>query len=190
LAEPAGVSDADDGAVLIVGPSWVGDMVMAQALFRRLREQQPQAPIDVLAPGWSLPLIARMPEVRSGVALPFGHGEFGLGARRALGRSLRGRYARAIVLPNSWKSALVPFFAGIPRRTGYRGEWRYGLLNEARRLDRKRLPTTVARFVALADRGTRAAHRRSRSRACTATGPAACAWPRGWVWIWCARPMR
>ena len=138
--------------ILVVGPAWVGDMVMAQALFLRLRERHPQAAIDVVAPGWSLPLIARMPEVRDGIELPLGHGDFGFGVRRALGRSLRDRhYARAIVLPGSWKSALVPFFAGIPRRTGYRREFRYGLLNDLRPLDRQQLPTTVAQFLALAE---------------------------------------
>lgn len=142
------------GDLLVVGPAWVGDMVMAQSLFIRLRERHPDAAIDVLAPGWSLPIIARMPEVRAGIELPFAHGEFGFGARRRLGQSLRGRgYAQAIVLPNSWKSALVPFFAGIPRRTGYARELRYGLLNDLRRLDKAQLKTTPQRFVALAEDG-------------------------------------
>ena len=139
-------------AILVVGPSWVGDMVMAQSLFLRLEERRPNAPIDVLAPGWSLPLIARMPQVRKGIEMPLGHGAFGFGARRRLGQSLRAqRYAQAIVLPGSWKSALVPFFAGIPRRTGFRGEMRYGLLNDIRPLDPQVLKTTVQRFVALAE---------------------------------------
>ncbi|MBL6749722.1 MAG: lipopolysaccharide heptosyltransferase II [Nevskia sp.] len=126
-------------------------MVMAQALFMRLRERRPQAAIDVLAPGWSLPILQRMPEVRTGIELPLGHGEFGFSVRRRIGRALRGRrYAQAIVLPGSWKSALVPFFAGIPRRTGYRREFRYGLLNDLRKLDRSVLPTTVQQFLALA----------------------------------------
>jgi heptosyltransferase-2 len=140
------------GDILVVGPAWVGDMVMAQALFMRLRELHPQAAIDVLAPGWSLPILERMPQVRSGIELPLGHGQFGFGLRRRLGRSLRGRaYAQAIVLPGSWKSALVPFFARIPRRTGYRREFRYGLLNDLRPLDRNVLGTTVQQFLALAE---------------------------------------
>lgn len=138
--------------VLVVGPAWVGDMVMAQSLFLRLRERHPQSAIDVIAPGWSLPIIGRMPEVREAIELPLGHGQFGFGVRRNLGRSLRARrYAQAIVLPGSWKSALVPFFAGIPRRTGFRRELRYGLLNDLRPLDRKLLPTTVQQFMALAE---------------------------------------
>jgi heptosyltransferase-2 len=140
--------------ILVVGPAWVGDMVMAQALFMRLRQQHPEAAIDVLAPGWSLPILARMPEVRAGIELPLGHGEFGLAVRRRIGTELRARgYAWAIVLPNSWKSALVPWFARIPRRTGYRREMRQGLLNDLRILDKNLLPTTVQQFLALAEAG-------------------------------------
>ncbi|WP_367154461.1 lipopolysaccharide heptosyltransferase II [Methylomonas sp. HYX-M1] len=134
---------------LIVGPSWVGDMVMAQSLFITLKQHYPACTIDVLAPGWSLPLLQRMPEVRRGIAMPVGHGRFGLAERWRLGRALRGQYGRALVLPNSWKSALLPFFAEIDRRTGFFGEWRYGLLNDVRRLDRQHLPQTVQRFVTL-----------------------------------------
>jgi heptosyltransferase-2 len=137
-------------SVLVVGPSWVGDMVMAQALYRTLRERAPHATIDVVAPPWSLPVLARMPEVRRGIELAVGHGELALGRRYALGSRLRGEgYTRAIVLPRSAKAALVPWFARVPRRTGFRGEWRYGLLNDVRDLDKTRLDQTVKRFVAL-----------------------------------------
>lgn len=136
---------------LIVGPSWVGDMVMAQSLFMRLKALHPEAVIDVLAPAWSEPLLERMPQVKRSIVMPLGHGQFGLAHRLALGRSLRDQYDCAIVLPNSWKSALVPAWAGIPRRSGYRGEFRYGLLNDLRSLNKKRLPMTVQRYVALAE---------------------------------------
>ncbi len=136
--------------VLVVGPSWVGDMVMAQSLFRWLKQRAPDRPIDVLAPGWSLPIVARMPEVRAGVEMPLGHGAVGIGVRRSLGVSLRDRgYGRAIVLPRSLKAALVPWFARIPRRTGYRGEFRYGLINDMRAFDKSVLDQTVKRFVML-----------------------------------------
>ncbi len=136
--------------LLVVGPSWVGDMVMAQSLFRILKQRHPGAEIDVLAPAWSEPLLARMPEVRAALTLPTRHGQLGLRPRYRLGRELRQReYGRAIVLPNSFKSALVPFWARIPRRTGYLGEMRWGLLNDVRRLDTARLPMTVQRFIAL-----------------------------------------
>lgn len=136
--------------ILVVGPSWVGDMVMAQSLFMTLRREQPDATLDVLAPAWSLPILERMPEVTNGIAMPVGHGQLGLRARWQLGRQLATHgYAQAIVLPGSLKSALVPWFAGIAKRTGFRGEMRYGLINDMRALDRGRLPMTVQRFVAL-----------------------------------------
>ena len=135
---------------LIVGPAWVGDMVMAQSLFIALRQQHPECLIDVLAPGWSLPLLARMPEVNRAIEIPLRHGEFGLMPRWHLGRTLCAeRYDRAIVLPRSFKAALIPFFAGTRVRTGYRGEMRYGLLNDIRALDKQLLTQTVQRYVAL-----------------------------------------
>ncbi len=136
---------------LIVGPSWVGDMVMAQPLFIAIKQQHPDAIIDVLAPAWSLPIIERMPEVRRGIDMPLGHGKLGLKARYQLGKSLREEgYTHSIALPNSFKSALVPFWAGIKHRIGWRGEMRYGLLNDIRKLDKSRYPLMVERFVALA----------------------------------------
>jgi len=135
--------------LLVVGPSWVGDMVMAQSLYKLLKAKDGSISIDVLAPAWSLPLLERMPEIERGIELPFGHGELGLAGRRRLGHSLRGQYDRAIVLPRSLKSALVPWFASIRKRTGFRGEWRYGLINDMRAFDPKRLDQTVRRFIAL-----------------------------------------
>lgn len=136
--------------ILVVGPSWVGDMVMAQSLFKVLHTHNPDGLIDVLAPAWSRPLLERMPEVQAAVDMPFAHGQFDLAGRWRFGRSLRGSYDQAILLPNSWKSALIPFAARIPLRTGWLGEARYGLLNDARRLDKARYRMTVQRFVALA----------------------------------------
>lgn len=124
-------------------------MVMAQALFKVLKSRDPGRPIDVLAPGWSLPVVARMPEIREGIAAETGHGELGLAKRRRIGKSLRGSYDHAVVLPRSFKAALVPWFAGIPRRTGFRGESRFGLINDMRPFDRSVLDQTVKRFVAL-----------------------------------------
>ncbi len=146
---PATLSDSPS-AILVVGPSWVGDMVMAQTLFSELRRQYPDCAIDVLAPAWCRPLLSRMPEVREALSLPFDHGDLKLGERHALGKSLRGKYQQSYVLPNSLKSALVPWAAKIPRRIGWRGEMRYGLLNDVRKLDKDRYPLMVQRFVALA----------------------------------------
>lgn len=135
--------------ILVVGPAWVGDMVMAQSLFIALKRRDPDCEIDVLGPAWSTPLITRMPEVRSALVLEVGHGETGMRRRWRLGRRLKGHYDRAIVLPRSMKSALVPFFARIPKRVGFTGEQRYGVLTERRRLDKAVLDQTVKRFVSL-----------------------------------------
>jgi len=135
--------------ILVVAPSWIGDTLLAQPLLMRLAERG--AVIDVLAPGWSAPLFARMAEVNKVISSPFGHGDFAFFARRALGKSLAVEgYDEAVVLPNSWKSALVPFFAGIPLRTGYQGESRYGLLNKRHLLDKAALPQLAERYAALA----------------------------------------
>ena len=134
---------------LVIGPSWIGDMVMAQSLFITLQQRYPGCEIDVVSPEWSLPVLQRMPQVRQGIGLAASHGQFSLATRYRLGRSLRKEgYTHAIVLPRSWKSALVPFFAGVPVRTGYRGEMRYGLLNDIRQLDKGLLTRTVQRYVA------------------------------------------
>ena len=144
------------GKLLVVGPAWVGDMVMAQSLYRDLAARRSGVEIHVIAPGWSLPLVGRMPEVARAIEIDVAHGELGFAKRRALGLCLRAeRYDEAIVLPRSLKAALVPYVARIPVRTGFRGEWRYGLINDMRTLERDRLDGTVLRYVALgsADRG-------------------------------------
>jgi len=142
--------------ILVVAPSWVGDTVMAQPMFRLLHQRHANLVLDVLAPPFTLPLLTRMPEVRRGIVARFGHGELKFHERRRLARELQSEhYDQAIVLPNSLKSALIPLLARIPLRTGFRGEMRYGLLNDIRRLDESALPKMVQRFAALAlDRGT------------------------------------
>lgn len=138
--------------ILIIAPSWVGDAVMAQPLLRRLRERHPNAVIDAFAPAWVAPVLERMPEIRRVVINPLAHGEFSLKLRWKLGRALRqDHYDHAIILPNSLKSALIPFFAGIALRTGFKGEMRFGLLNDMRHLDKQALPLMVERFAALAE---------------------------------------
>ncbi|MEX0449077.1 lipopolysaccharide heptosyltransferase II [Spiribacter sp. 221] len=149
MVSPAADS-SDSDAVLVVGPGWVGDMVMAQSLFKALRQEKPARAIDVITPPWGQALLERMPEVRNPIPLAVPHGEPGLGRRWKLGRALRVKdYTQAIILPRSAKAALIPWIAGIPRRTGYLGEYRYGLLNDIRPLDRQSHYRTVDRFVAL-----------------------------------------
>jgi heptosyltransferase II len=138
--------------ILVVGPSWVGDMVMAQPLVARLQANSPGAAVDVFAPAWVLPIVRRMPGVAAAIDSPFAHGELALGRRWRTARSLRSRgYRQAVVLPNSLKSALVPWFAGIPRRTGFLGEQRRGLLNDVRSFDPAAVPRLVDRFLLLGD---------------------------------------
>ncbi|OUR65477.1 lipopolysaccharide heptosyltransferase II [Methylophaga sp. 42_25_T18] len=137
--------------ILIIGPSWIGDMVMAQSLFKALKADKPNVLIDVLALAWTKPLLDRMPEVNQAIVMPVSHGVFAWGIRKKIGRELQQQhYDQAIVLPNSWKSALIPWFAKIPVRTGWRGEMRYGLLNDTRTLDKLALPMMVQRYVSLA----------------------------------------
>jgi heptosyltransferase II len=91
-----------------------------------------------------------MPEVDAAIALPFKHGQLALGERFRFGKQIREHgYNQAILLTNSMKSAVLPFAARIPRRTGFLGESRIGLLNDIRPLDKQKLPRTVDRFVSL-----------------------------------------
>lgn len=137
-------------SILVVGPAWVGDMLMAQSLFQVLKREREGVPIDVLAPAWSAGLLEHMGEVRQIFTHAITHGQWGWRERYRLGRQLGDHsYQQAIVLPNSWKSALIPFWARIPQRTGYVGELRYGLLNDLRRLNKHTLPRTVDQFAAL-----------------------------------------
>lgn len=136
--------------ILILGPAWVGDMVLAQSLFKTLKNQHPNCIIDVAAPAWTLPLLERMPEVSGKIALPFKHGELAFWQRIAFGKTLkRAGYTQSIILTNSLKSVLMPWAAGIKKRTGFLGEMRYGLINDIRPLDKTILKKTVERFVYL-----------------------------------------
>ena len=137
--------------ILVVGPSWIGDTVLAQPLLKLLHERHTGLELDVLAPAWTFPVVRRMPEVRHAIANPFDHGELKFQERRRLGKALRSeRYDQAIVLPNTLKSAFVPLFARVPLRTGYRGEMRWGSLNDVRLLDEQALPQMAQRYAALA----------------------------------------
>ncbi len=126
-------------------------MVMAQSLFMGLKDRYRDCHIAVMAPEWTRPLLERMPQVEKSIGIPLAHGELKFGTRRAMGKSLQNEgFTSAIVLPNSFKSALIPFHARIPRRIGWRGEWRNLLLTDCRKLDKENLPLMVQRFAALA----------------------------------------
>jgi len=124
-------------------------MVMVQSLFIALKRQNPDTAIDVVAPAWSAPVLARMPEMRQVVKVNLQHGKLQLAERYRVGKSLRGEYDRAIILPRTFKSALIPFFARIPKRTAYRGEMRYGLVNDIRELDTNVTYKAVEKYLQL-----------------------------------------
>ncbi|MGP1956203.1 MAG: ADP-heptose--LPS heptosyltransferase RfaF [Arsenophonus sp. NC-PE1-MAG3] len=137
--------------ILVIGPSWVGDMMMSQSLYRTLKTLHSDAEINVMAPDSCRLLLNKMPEVSHSILMPLDHGCLAINLRRQLAIHLRTQcYNKAYILPNSFKSALVPFFSQIPIRTGWRGEMRYWLLNDLRLLDEDAFPEMVQRYVALA----------------------------------------
>ena len=145
---------AEDPTILVIGPRWVGDMVMAQCLFSALRQRFPGAAIYVVAPSFIAPLVHRMPEVTGFVDDPFPRGRIALTERLRAGRAMRGTYSHAYVMQGNWKSALIPFFAGIRQRTGYLKEMRYGLLNDILPLPRDIKRRTADMFFNLAGGGS------------------------------------
>lgn len=126
-------------------------MVMSQSLYRYLKNLDPNCIIDVAASKQCCELAKFMPEINKSFELQFKHGEFGLNARKekALQFKTKG-YTDSIVLPNSWKSALIPFFAKIKKRTGWHGEMRFWLLNDRRKFNKNKYPLMIERFCALA----------------------------------------
>ncbi len=138
--------------ILVISPSWVGDCMLMQPMLMRLKQRHTDCQIDVFAPPWTAALLRALPEVHEIIINPFPHGALQLAKRYQLGKQLRSaHYDQVIVLPNSWKSALVPFFARIPLRTGFSGESRHILLNDKRNLDKQKLPLMVERFAQLAE---------------------------------------
>ena len=136
--------------ILIVGPSWVGDAVMAQSLYKIIKDSNPQSKIDVLSPEWSLGILNRMDELDDLICSPFDHGDLRIKDRIRFGYSLRDRsYDQAIVLTNSLKSSFIPFTANIPKRTGWLGEMRYGFINDIRKVNKNKHKLMVEKFSCL-----------------------------------------
>ena len=134
--------------ILVISPNWIGDAIMAQPLLQLLKQQDAAVLVDVLAPAWVAPVWEAMLEVNQVYATQFRHGKLQLGERWRLARSLREvSYDRAYVLPNTLKFALIPWMAGIPKRIGYLGEKRYGLLNVIHH-DNKDSPRPMIPFYA------------------------------------------
>ncbi len=113
---------------LVIAPQWIGDAVMSEPLLARLAKRGEQ--LTVAALPWVAPVYRAMPQVGEVIELPFAHGRLDWAARRRVAGELRGRFDAAYVLPNSIKSALIPWLAGIPKRIGYQGEGRVLLLNQ------------------------------------------------------------
>ena len=138
--------------LLIVGPSWVGDAVMAQTLYKLIKECNEDTKIEVLSSGWSIPILGRMEEVSRSIISPFHHGELKIKARFDFGKKLRVEgYERAIIMTNSLKSSLIPFFAKIPVRTGWLGEMRFGFINDLRSKEKRNYPLMIEQFAKLSD---------------------------------------
>jgi heptosyltransferase-2 len=129
---------------------WIGDFVRCHTVVRLLRERFPERPIDLLTTTMVAPLLDYMPGVRKGIVFDLPRRRIALPQHRALAALLRAEaYGDALIMPRTWKSALAPFLAGIPRRTGFTGEMRFGLVND-RRGGEKDLPRMVDRCTALA----------------------------------------
>jgi heptosyltransferase II len=132
---------------LVVAPQWIGDAVMSEPLLAALAARGAQ--LTVAALPWVAPVYRAMPQVGTVLEWPFAHGRLDWAKRRGIAHELRGRFDSAYVLPNSLKSALIPFLARIPQRHGYLGEGRWLLLN--RRLDNgAKRPPMVEFYLALA----------------------------------------
>ncbi len=141
--------------ILIISPAWIGDIVISQSLLKYIKQRNSETIINVIAPAWSHELYSVMPEINEIFSMPLGHAQFQLKKRWQLGKILRNKkYHQAIILPNSWKSAIIPFAAHIPLRTGWLGEMRFRLLNDWRILNKKKFPLMVQRFLALGNTKT------------------------------------
>lgn len=131
---------------LVIAPQWIGDAVMTQPLLRRLRARGERVAVGAVP--WVAPVYRAMPQVDEVIEFPFQHGGLQLRARRSIAKDVEGRFDTAYVLPNSLKSALLPFLASIPKRVGYLGEARVGLLTHRLKNPKDR-PPMVAFYSAL-----------------------------------------
>jgi heptosyltransferase-2 len=133
---------------LIIAPQWIGDAVMTEPLLRRLQAHGERLTVGALP--WVAPVYRAMAQVAEVIEFPFAHGGLQFKARRLLARQLEGRFDTAYICPNSLKSALLPFLASIPKRVGYLGEVRVGLLtHRLKNPPRERRPPMVSFYSAL-----------------------------------------
>jgi heptosyltransferase-2 len=119
-------------SILIIAPNWIGDAVSTQPLLANLKVLYPDSKIDVLASNWVAPIYRACSEVHKVIEAKFEHKKLQWNLRKQLAKEIEARnYQACFVLPNSFKSALIPWLANIPFRIGYRGELRFGLINLA-----------------------------------------------------------
>ena len=135
---PPRPESGSDPQSLVIAPQWIGDAVMTEPLLRRLRARGERLTVGALP--WVAPVYRAMPQVGAVIEVPFQHGGVQFKARRSLARQLQGRFDTAYVLPNSLKSALLPFLSAIPKRVGYLGEARVGLLTHRLKNPKDRPP--------------------------------------------------
>jgi heptosyltransferase-2 len=136
--------------VLIVPYMWIGDFVRGHTVVKLLKAQAPERPVDVVASTLCAPLTDYMPRVRRAIIADLPRGRIGWSQQRALAARLRtGHYGQALIMSRKWKAALAPWLAGIPLRTGFAGEARFGLVNDMR-WGEKELPRMIDRMGALA----------------------------------------
>lgn len=142
--------DVSDSPILIVPYLWIGDFVRCHSVVKLLTQRFPDRPIDILTSTLCAPLTDYMPGLRRAIVADLPRKRLVLAQQIALATRLRGEaYGTALIMPRTWKSALAPYFAGIPERTGFVGEARFFLLND-RRPGEKSLPRMVDRCAALA----------------------------------------
>jgi heptosyltransferase-2 len=129
---------------------WIGDFVRCHSVVKVLRERWPDRPVDMLATTLCAPLADYMPGLRRAVIVDLPRRRLAFTQHKALADRLRPEgYGDAIVMPRTWKSALAPYLAGIPRRTAWAGEARFVLVNDLRWGERKR-PRMIDQCAALA----------------------------------------
>ena len=136
--------------MLIVPYVWIGDFVRVHSVVRLLREQAPERPVDMVSSALCAPLADYMPGLRRAIVVDMPRRRLGVAQQRELADKLRTEhYAQSLVMSRKWKAALAPWLAGIPVRTGFAGEGRFGLINDMRWGERA-LPRMIDQMGALA----------------------------------------
>lgn len=150
MSDNSNISAASEHPILVVPWMWIGDFVRCHSVVRMLRKRFPHRPVDMLTTKLCAPLLEYMPGVRKGIVCDLPRGRLAFAEHKALAARLASEhYGSVLVMPSTWKSALAPYLAGIPERTGFIGELRFGLLNDIR-TGEKRMARMIDRCGALA----------------------------------------